>query len=129
MLSHHDTLANVITGYNMATLGPMDDTDAFFTHTIVGEPRSLLLGRRLRPAQLAQHGIEVPMEMHPPRLSKAWQDWIILRHDDDAPGTPRPRPGTARRLMERHALVIAFIGLAALAAAAVMVYMPEVFKG
>ncbi|WP_353394380.1 hypothetical protein [Hydrogenophaga sp. 5NK40-0174] len=105
----------------------MDDTDAFFTHTIVGEPRSLLLGRRLRPAQLSEHGVEVPMELHPPRLSQAWQDWIILRHDDDAPGTPRPRPGAARRFMERYALLIAMAGLIAIAAALALTYLPGVF--
>ncbi len=106
----------------------MDDTDAFFTHTIVGEPRSLLLGRRLRPAQLKEHGIEVPMEMHPPRLTRVWQDWVILRHDADAPGTPRVRPGKVRRFLERHALAIACLGLVALAIAAVVASMPEVFR-
>lgn len=90
----------------------MNETDAFFTHSIVGAPRSLILGRRMHPAQLAREGIEIPRSANPPRLTRAWQDWMVLRHDDDRPGMPRPRPGKFRRFMERHALIVLLLGLA-----------------
>ena len=89
----------------------MNETDAFFTHSIVGAPKSLILGRRLRPSQLASQGIEVPMSAHPARLTRAWQDWMILRHRDEMPGLPRPRPGKLRRGLERHALLVFSLGV------------------
>jgi len=89
----------------------MDETDAFFTHTIVGSPFSVLMGRRLKPAELAAHGLAMDLTSHVHRLSDAWHDWWLVSHASDSPGRPRPRPGRLRLRLERHAIWLALLGL------------------
>jgi hypothetical protein len=94
----------------------MDETDAFFTHTIVGAPLSVLLGRRQglpdNPAHTA--GLTVNMARGESGLSRVWNEWIVLSHACDPVGQPRVRPGKLRRVLERHALWIALLGLLSL---------------
>ncbi len=99
----------------------MDEADTFFTHTIVGPPYSVLLGRRLSGVETIAQGIAVHLPSGQQRLSQAWNDWIVLNHASDAPGRPRRRPGRLRRLLERHALWVAVLGLAALGVAGLAV--------
>ena len=47
----------------------MDSTDAFFTHTIVGAPLTVLLGRRQTLASLSSAGVEVDLAHGGHRLS------------------------------------------------------------
>lgn len=89
----------------------MDETDAFFTHAIVGSPQSVLLGRRLGRPSTGAEGLAVPMNEGRPVLTRVWQDWLVLSHACDPVGQPRLRPGTLRRFLERHALWIALLGL------------------
>lgn len=92
----------------------MNESDAFFTHTIVGAPFSVVLGRRLGPREMAASGLEVHPGTGWQRLSEAWDDWLVLDHTTDRPGRPRRMPSPLRRWMERHALLVAGFGLASL---------------
>jgi hypothetical protein len=89
----------------------MDETDAFFTHTIVGAPFSVLLGRRQGPASPSAQGLEVPLGEGKPALSEGWRSWALLDHLDTPAGRPRRRPKRLRRWLERHALLIALLGI------------------
>ena len=97
----------------------MDSTDAFFTHTIVGAPMSVLLGRRLTRAEAAPEGLRVDLGDGGAQLSPGWREWLVLSHAGDPVGQPRLRPGPLRRHLERHALWLALTGLLALAGSAV----------
>ena len=92
----------------------MDETDAFFTHTIVGAPLSVLLGRRQGLPDSQTAGLSVEMTGGDNRLSRVWTEWIVLSHACDPVGLPRVRPGRLRRVLERHALWIALLGLLSL---------------
>lgn len=96
----------------------MDDTDAFFTHTIVGPPLSVLLGRRQNRSGQHAAGLQVDPGSGQTRLSRLWQDWVVLSHACDPVGQPRLRPGRLRRALERHALWVAVTGLLSLTVSA-----------
>ncbi|WP_310565011.1 hypothetical protein [Hydrogenophaga sp.] len=97
----------------------MDETDAFFTHTIVGAPLSVLLGRRQAHPNTQASGLKVDLGTGETRLSRLWQEWVVLSHACDPVGQPRLRPGRLRRALERHALWIALAGALALVGTAV----------
>lgn len=97
----------------------MNETDAFFTQTVVGPPLSVLLGRRVDPKAVVHEGLAVDLSSGQSRLTSAWQDWVILSHACDPAGQARIRPGRLRRLLERHALAIALLGLLALLGSAI----------
>lgn len=97
----------------------MDETDAFFTHTIVGAPLSVLLGRRQTHTQPPAQGLVVDPGTGEARLSRLWQEWAVLSRACDPVGQPRMRPGPVRRVLERHALWIALAGVLALLGTAV----------
>lgn len=97
----------------------MDDADAFFTQTIVGAPFTVSLGRRRRLLDGSKEGLELDLQSGESRLTRLWQDWIVLSHACDPVGQPRLRPGRLRRLLERHALWIALLGLLSLAGAGI----------
>lgn len=92
----------------------MDETDAFFTHTIVGAPLSVLLGRRQAHPHPQAVGLKVDPVSGETRLSRIWQEWAVLSRACDPVGQPRVRPGRVRRALERHALWIALAGVLAL---------------
>jgi hypothetical protein len=98
----------------------MDETDAFFTRTIVGAPCSVMLGRRATASPTAQLGLDIGLRDGDTRLSRAWNDYLLLGRADDWRGRPRRRPGVLTRWLERHALVIAAGGLMALVIAALV---------
>jgi len=89
----------------------MDDTDAFFTQTIVGPPLSVLMGRQQDAERLAAQGLDVNLANGHALLSARWQEWILLGHGASTLGRPRQRPGVWRRRLERHALWIALLGV------------------
>jgi hypothetical protein len=89
----------------------MDETDAFFTHSIVGAPFSVLLGRRQNPSTSSTQGLEVSLAKGNVSLTEGWRSWAVLDHLDTPAGTPRRRPKRLRRWLERHALIIALLGL------------------
>ncbi len=97
----------------------MDETDAFFTHTIVGAPFSVLLGRRQGPSNESTQGLEVPLGDGSVSLSEGWRSWALLDHLDTPAGQPRRRPQRLRRWLERHALRIALVGILMLLGSAV----------
>lgn len=92
----------------------MNESDAFFTHTIVGAPFSVVLGRRLGPREIAAAGLQVDLKTGKHQLGEIWQDWLVLDHTTDRPGRPRRHPGHVRMWLERHALWLATFGLASL---------------
>lgn len=96
----------------------MNDTNAFFTQTIVGAAFSVPLGQRLTRNQVAQNGLVIDFETGETRLSQAWRDWWLLSHAGDAAGLARLRPGRLRRWLERYALAVALLGLAGILASA-----------
>ena len=97
----------------------MDETDAFFTHTIVGAPLTVLLGRRQSIPGTQGTGVEIGLSSGAGRLSDVWSEWAVLSHACDPVGHPRMRPGPVRRWLERRALLIALAGLLGLAGSAV----------
>lgn len=99
----------------------MTEQDAFFTHTIVGAPMPVLLGRRAPGS--GDSGLELDAETGATRLSPAWQPWAIQRLSEWPVGVPMKRPGKWQRTLERHALLIAGLGLLALVAGVVMVVL------
>ena len=98
----------------------MDDTNAFFTQTIVGAPFSVALGRRMTREQATQNGLAIDFESGDTRLSQAWHDWWVLSHAADATGRPRLSPAGLRLTLERHALWVALLGIASLLVSAVV---------
>jgi hypothetical protein len=96
----------------------MKDADAFFTHTIVGAPMSVLLGRRVSHSGSSKDGVEVKLADGDNQLSPGWREWILSSRAGETVGQPRMRPGRARRVLERHAFWIALLGLAAMAGTA-----------
>lgn len=96
----------------------MDQTDAFFTQTVVGAPFTALLGRRRLPGG-ATEGLAMDLATGENRLTRLWQEWVVLSHACDPVGVPRLRPPKWRRLLERHALWVAALGLLSLAASAI----------
>lgn len=94
----------------------MDANDAFFTHTIVGAPLSVLLGRRQALPETGSPGLNIELATGNTHLSQVWQEWVLLTQACGPVGQPRMRPGLVRRTLERHALWIAFAGLASLLA-------------
>ncbi len=106
----------------------MDETDAFFTHSIVGAPFSVLLGRRQGIAPASTQGLEVSLARGNVGLSEGWRSWVVLDHLDTPAGTPRRRPKRLRRWLERHALLIALLGLVMVMGSAVfwaIVWLPS----
>lgn len=95
----------------------MQESDLYFTHTIVGAPVSVILGVRVTLPQTTVGGVEVNLSQGHHRLSQAWQDWLMLQPESTATGQPRARPGRSRRWLLRYSLVLALLGLASLVAA------------
>lgn len=98
----------------------MHEADAFFTHTIVGAPLSISMGRRLSRRSRSAQGILVDLSSGESRLSVAWRDWVVTSHACDPVGQPRLRPSRWRRKLERHALLIAVAGLLSLGSTVVI---------
>ena len=92
----------------------MDDSDVFFTQTIVGAPFTVMLGRRQMHSGSGREGLNIDTQTGEARLTRLWQEWIVLSHKDDPGGQPRRRPGRLRRVLERHALWVAILGLLSL---------------
>ena len=74
----------------------MDETNAFFTHTIVGAPFTTLLGKRMSYAAARRDGVNVNLATGGSTLTTVWRDWVVLSHHNDAPGQPRRRPEPLR---------------------------------
>lgn len=99
----------------------MDETDAFFTQTVVGPPFTALMGRRRGPGAAGAEGLHLHLHTGESRLTQMWADWVVLSHACDPIGQPRLRPGKLRRVLERHALWVAVVGLVSLLLAMAMV--------
>lgn len=97
----------------------MNDTNAFFTQTIVGAPFSILLGRQLSASRLNTPGIEVNMLGADTRLSQVWSDWMVVTQAHERIGRPQRRSGPVRRWLERHALWLAVLGVSCLVCTAI----------
>jgi len=103
----------------------MSETDAFFTQTIVGAPMSVLLGRELRlSVDRASDGLKIELARGTEVLSPSWRSWIVITQACTPVGVPRMRPTRGRRWLERHALVIAVMGLLSMLASAIHWSLP-----
>ena len=98
----------------------MNETNAFFTQTIVGAALSVPLGHSLTKEQVAQQGLTVDFETGETRLTQTWRDWWALGPGADSDGQPRLWPRGVRRWLERHALWLALLGLTSLLASVVV---------
>ena len=98
----------------------MQDADLYFTHTIVGAPMTVALGRPQRAP--AHHAGAMVLDAGTGRaqLTPSWGEWLAARTATHAPaGKPWRRPGSLRRFVARHAVLLAASGwLVALATAA-----------
>jgi hypothetical protein len=101
----------------------MDDTDAFFTHTIVGPPVSVLLGCQQDASRHVAQGLDVDLISGHARLSTLWHEWVLLGHGTTPTGRPRRRPGVWRRRLERHALWLALLGVLSLMLSVVLLFI------
>ncbi len=98
----------------------MQQTDAFFTQTVVGAPFTALMGRRRVPGGSGAEGLGINLATGEPLLTRMWRDWFVLSHALDPVGMPRRRPGKLRLALERHALWLAVVGIATLVSGAAM---------
>ena len=94
----------------------MTEQDIFFTHTIVGPPLSIELGRPLVPIKRPRsepHPDALQANMASDRFSlgPAWRTWCLIQGSYPYPGLPRRRPGKAKRVLERYALVLACVAV------------------
>lgn len=89
----------------------MDETETFFTRTVIGPPVSVVLGRRQHRVRSRTGGLDVQLDGPGQRLAQTWRDWLVTSHADDPAGLPRRRPAALRRWLERHALAVALAGL------------------
>jgi hypothetical protein len=103
----------------------MDETDAFFTRTVVGPPVRAVLGQRQAPAQGRAGGLEVSLARSEQRLGEAWRAWAAPPAFPDEGAGPLPPPAP-RRWLERHALAVALVGLASFALGVVMMTMAAI---
>ena len=98
----------------------MEDSDAFFTQTIVGAPLTVMMGRRQFPGASSPEGLALNLATGESKLTRLWREWLVLSHEGDAPGQTRRRPGRVRRVLERHAMWIAILGLSSMATSLVV---------
>lgn len=89
----------------------MTDEDLFFTHTVVGQALSVELGRPLDSKTMQTQGLEAGLASGDCSLSRGWKEWCLIQGAYPYAGLPRRRPGHFRRQLERHALVLAVVGL------------------
>lgn len=99
----------------------MTEEDMFFTNTIVGPALSLPLGNHLTPTTSSQSGLMVDMRGAGTSIDQVWKDWVLLQAAYPYVGRHRRAPGAFRRSLERHALLIASVGLLTLFGALSMV--------
>ena len=102
----------------------MTDQDIFFTHTIVGQPMSVELGKPMvSPAHAAksgQVGLMADLGNNRFSLDPAWKEWCLITSAFPPASAPRRRPGAARRWLERYALLLAVAALVLMGSACSM---------
>ena len=103
----------------------MTDQDIFFTHTIVGQPMSVELGKPLvrtpQTAKSGQSGLMADLGHNRFWLDGAWKEWCLVTRAFPPASAPRRRPGATRRWLERHALRLAIAALLLMGSACAMV--------
>lgn len=98
----------------------MDDTARFFTSTIVGPPRSMVMGRRITAARMEIAGVEVDLRQGTHRLGDAWREDVLILPADDPwqIGRPQPHRKGLQRWLRSHSLFLALSGWTGLLALA-----------
>lgn len=93
----------------------MTDEDIFFTHTVVGQAMSVEMGRPMElksvHTQAQIPGLQASLVSHHMALPQVWKEWCLIQGAYPYVGLPRRRPGRLRRWLERHALILALVGL------------------
>ena len=93
----------------------MTDQDIFFTHTIVGQPLSVELGRRLvstpHATKPGQSGLIAKLGHRRFWLDPAWKEWCLINSAFPPAYAPRRKPGPVQRWLERHAILLAIAAL------------------
>lgn len=98
----------------------MDETSRFFTVTIIGPPRDIVMGRRLTAARMEIAGIEVNLRQGSHRLGDAWREDVLILPPGDPwrVGRPDPNRNAFHRWLRTHALFLAVTGWTGLLAVA-----------
>ncbi len=100
----------------------MQEADLYFTHTIVGAPFTVPLGKPQQLPALHRDALSISARSGRLQLGGDWLSWFSVYARGQAPiGAPWRVPGKFRRFLMRYALVLALSGwlVAALLAAAV----------
>lgn len=111
----------------------MTDEDIFFTHTVVGHAMSIEMGRPMdrksANAQIQAPGSQAGFAGGHFSLPQVWKEWCLIQGAYPYAGLPRRRPGRYRRWLERHALILASVGVLMLLSAtgllAVLIWFPD----
>lgn len=91
----------------------MTEEDIFFTHTVVGQALSVEMGRPLdrQRAETYPSGLQTSLASGSFSLPQVWKEWCLIQGAYPYAGLPRRRPGRFRRWLERHALILAAVGV------------------
>lgn len=102
----------------------MTDQDIFFTHTIVGQPMSVELGKPLvspsHAAKSGQSGLTADLGNNRFSLHPTWKEWCLITSAFPRAGVPRRKAGATRRWLERYALLLAIAALMLMGSACAM---------
>ena len=98
----------------------MNDTDLFFTQTIVGAPFSVTMGRRVHAPKRHAAGVRIDLDTGESQFGAAWNDWLQIHRPRLVLGRPVPAPGRVQLWLERQALLVLVIGLLLCAAGVTM---------
>lgn len=100
----------------------MHETDLYFTHTIVGAPLTLALGKPQQLPALHRDALTISARTGRQELGEDWRQWFSVYTRGQAPvGYPWRVPSRFRRFLMRYALLLAISGWLACALLAVAV--------
>jgi hypothetical protein len=89
----------------------MNDTDLYFTQTIVGAPRDVELGEPVNLPMYRKNGIEVDLRTGEGSL-RHLQNWLLTPSLFERSVKPRRATPGLREWVHRYSLVLGLLGLA-----------------
>jgi hypothetical protein len=90
----------------------MNDTDLYFTQTIVGAPRDVEMGEPVNLPIYRKNGIEVDLRTGEGSL-RHLQNWLLTPSAHERAVTPRRATPGLREWVHRYSLLLGLLGLAA----------------
>ncbi len=89
----------------------MNETDRYFTQTIVGAPWDVELGEPVRLPMYRKNGIEVDLRTGEGSL-RHLQNWLLTPSALERATRPRRATPGLREWLQRHSLVFGLLGVA-----------------